>query len=1349
MSMRVTKFGDVQADGRSRKSMFGLLIGASASAIALAATPAIGQVVITDNTKVLNPGTGGVTSAPGVTQTVSDGDNIELENNTNDGATITLGGTHINTDSSTQDVVIMVDNAENDITINVLATGVLQGVNGVIFYEGDRMVLTNDGLIEGTGDAEEGVVYIDRDADGLVNTITNNGTIRSVNGAAIGVDTLLGNDPKSTTIGDEEGIARVTIVNTGTIENTNGDDTNEDNDAINFDADNTISGGNIRGCLEGALVLCQVELNLTNSGTISAARDNAENAAIRVENDVVMMGSIVNETTGIITGGSNAITISGAHADHNLDIENDGTITGTSSSGIWITGAGVRVQNLANGTISGGDEGIRIEGSVITINPDVNIPGVSTMENVAVAADGITVENDGEITGGEAGIFFGDNAADGVVTNNSTGIVTGGFGVASVSGGTVTNEGTIEGTSGAALSFSGDADATVNLGADSTTTGASTNAVEFDGAGVHTLNIAAGATITGALSGSATGTADSLVLSGSGDGGTLSVNNFEDVTISGGEFIIDAASTGFGDGIFVDGGTLFFNGTSSGGANVTAGALGGTGTIGGDVTIASGATLSPGASGVGTLAIGGDLVLSGSSILDYDIGNPYNSASSDLTTVGGDLTLDGQLRVTDVGGFGSGTYTILTYGGTLTDNGLTINSMPAGFALSDGQIQTSVAGEVNLVVLSGVPNVLFFDGADLVADGNVDGGSGVWNLTSTNWTDLSGNTNSAWDGSFAIFSGMAGGTVTLGADVGTYGFQFSTDGYEITSGAGTNTIELKTVGSAARVASGMSATISAPLIGAGGIDKLEDGTLFLSGTNTYTGDTTIFGGTLVLDGGLVSNTSVMSGATLAGSGTTAGTINVASGGTLSPGFDGIGTLSSTNNVTFAAGSVFEVDVLADGSSDLFSTTGSAQINGGTVSVLSTDTAFNPSTDYTILQATGGVSGEFDDVTTDLAFLDPTLTYDSNSVMLNLTRNDVGFGDIGQTFNQAAVGAVIDSLGDNDLTAALLVLNAEDALNAYDQLSGEIHASVRAVITEEQRVVRNAVLNHLASNVSGGHLWGQAWRQYADTNFNGNASGVDSDGWGALIGADFGLGSNANIGLAVSYQDSDFALDRFGGDASGLGTGTLETVNALAYLGVDLFGLRLRAGGGYGWSDIETQRDVSFGTYEDSLSADYDGGNTFGFAEIGYPIVAGVGVFEPYVGVRFSEVSTGDFNEVSAFDFGEMGGSAALRVAKGFENSSAATAGLRISSAAEEPLQIKVNLGYEHGFGDRVSSAVARFEDGQSFVVQGTEQSENGGFLQAEVSTSAMSAATVGLVFDAFVGDQTQQIAGGVKVSLGF
>jgi fibronectin-binding autotransporter adhesin len=158
----------------------------------------------------------------------------------------------------------------------------------------------------------------------------------------------------------------------------------------------------------------------------------------------------------------------------------------------------------------------------------------------------------------------------------------------------------------------------------------------------------------------------------------------------------------------------------TGAVNVNAGGtLGGSGFISGLVTVADNATLAPGNS-AGTLTINNNLLLSGLSNLDWELGTPWQYDGSnypspnDLVRVNGNLALDGQLAVTGLTGFGVGTYTLLTYTGTLTDNTLAVAYLPSGYS---GSIQIDTINQaVNLVV---VPEpgtlVLFAAGVVLIA----------------------------------------------------------------------------------------------------------------------------------------------------------------------------------------------------------------------------------------------------------------------------------------------------------------------------------------------------------------------------------------------------------------------------------------------------------------------------------------------------------------------------------------------------------------------------------------------------------------------------------------------------------
>ncbi|MBZ9873246.1 autotransporter-associated beta strand repeat-containing protein, partial [Mesorhizobium sp. BR1-1-9] len=306
-------------------------------------------------------------------------------------------------------------------------------------------------------------------------------------------------------------------------------------------------------------------------------------------------------------------------------------------------------------------------------------------------------------------------------------------------------------------------------------------------------------------------------------------------------------------------GTLLIDGNQSaatGQTNVATGAtLGGTGIIGGSVTVADGGTLAPGGAGniPGMLTINGNLAL-GNSNLNANFGQAGvpGGAFNDLIDVGGNLTLDGTLNITQSPGgtFGPGVYRVMSYNGTLTDNGLTVTD-------PDYFVQTSVAKQVNLVNSAGLA-LSFWDGdAGPHSNGAVDGGSGTWRAAGDqNWTDSTGLFAAPFaNASFAIFQGTAG-TVTVDSisngQVQAAGMQFATDGY-VVQGNGIELVDDSTqagLQSVIRVGDGTSAgaayvaTIASNLTGATQLVKTDLGTLVLSGTNSYSGGTFVDGGTL-------------------------------------------------------------------------------------------------------------------------------------------------------------------------------------------------------------------------------------------------------------------------------------------------------------------------------------------------------------------------------------------------------------------------------------------------------------------------------------------------------------------------
>jgi outer membrane autotransporter protein len=565
----------------------------------------------------------------------------------------------------------------------------------------------------------------------------------------------------------------------------------------------------------------------------------------------------------------------------------------------------------------------------------------------------------------------------------------------------------------------------------------------------------------------------------------------------------------------------------------------------------------------------------------------------------------------------------------------------------------------------------------------------------------------------------------------------------------------------------------------GSLVKTGTGSFILSGANTYTGPTTVNQGTLVVNGSIVSPTTVNNGGTLMGTGQL-GATTILGGGVYAPG-NSIGTQTVNGNFILGSGAVYEVEVNAAGQGDRVIVTGTVNLSGAVLRVLAENGNYRPRTEYIIVDNDGNdaVQGEFAEITTNFAFLTPSVVYDGgtgNDVVLTLLRSvipppvpplppePVSFCSVAVTSNQCNVAHALDQFPeDNELFLDILFQTADGARQAFDALSGEIHATLPGLLADDSRYVREAVLGRMmqASYInSGGQLaalgtggpqvasfntgadaqamalgydgkhlapppssgaafWTRAYGAWGDFDGDGDAASADRDLGGFLSGIDAQISTNWRAGLAAGGAWSNVSV------ADRHSHADIESVNLAAYVGGMAGAFALRGGGAWTWSSIDTDRAVVFPGFFERQSTGYDADTGQLFGEIAYPMTAGRVALEPFAGLAYVGIDTDSFRE--------RGGVLSPLTGSGDdEDVGYSTLGLRaatVMQVANATVVPKISAAWQHAFDDVTPGASLAFATtGIGFVIDGIPLAQDSFLLEAGLDLALSPTATLGVSY---------------------
>ncbi|MGJ4961690.1 autotransporter outer membrane beta-barrel domain-containing protein [Bradyrhizobium sp. HKCCYLRH3061] len=888
-----------------------------------------------------------------------------------------------------------------------------------------------------------------------------------------------------------------------------------------------------------------------------------------------------------------------------------------------------------------------------------------------------------------------------------------------------------------------------------------------------------------------------------GANSTVSINIISGFTLSSSLAQLQAANTNVtvnitGNGQTIDGSSTYqgivVNGANAPTVNISSlsitnmAAIGGNGTNGQNGYYSGGLAYGSGGGGGGGLGAGGGLFVgSGANVTIAAVTFTSNSATGGAGGNGGSAQ---NAAADPVNGGNGGTGGAANNGGASGGGGAGGTGGHAGTQGTVGTAGPSVGDGGGGGGGSGTTNSNVYTNNNPGGTGNANGGNGGTGGDGATNASGAGGPGPGSDGGAGGNGGAGnggaiyvatGGTLTIldspisgntvtGGTAGTPGIGIgpsAINGFSAAAGAAQGAgIFISGVTANIAVSSGTltyANTIGGTGLTTGGVNtalvKTGSGTLVLTAANTYTGNTVVNGGTLEVNGTAANSalTTVNSGGTLAGIGTVKGT-QINAGGTFAP---GNGTPASTmaisGNLAFQSGAIYLVQVDTTTASRV-NVTGTATLNGATVAANYANGTY-VAKKYTILTATGGVSGTFGGVTNTgiPAGFSATVTYDANNAFLNLAMSASGnvnqqnvSNALGNYFNtNGSIPVVFTGLTPNGLTqiSGETATGAQQTtFNAMTQFMGVMTdpfiggrgdqgpgpngaiGYAEETLAYAQKRNPNDALAAIYSKAppaavarTGWSVWAAAFggAQTTDGNAALGSNTATSNLYGTAVGADYRFSPYTVAGFALAGGGTNFNVFNGGGGRSDL-------FQAGAFVR-HTFGASYVTGAlAYGWQDITTSRTVTVAGI-DQLRANFNANAYSGRIEGGHRFLTpwtSVGL-TPYAAAQFTTFALPGYAEQAVVGNNTF----ALNYGARSITSTRSELGLRTDKSyvlSDGLFTLRGRVAWAHDFNpDRSIAATFQALPGASFVVNGARQASESALTTASAEmkwTNGWSAA---------------------------
>ena len=341
---------------------------------------------------------------------------------------------------------------------------------------------------------------------------------------------------------------------------------------------------------------------------------------------------------------------------------------------------------------------------------------------------------------------------------------------------------------------------------------------------------------------------------------------------------------------------------------------------------------------------------------------------------------------------------------------------------------------------------------------------------------------------------------------------------------------------------------------------------------------------------------------------------------------------------------------------------------------------------------------------DYAFFDTDIKVEGNKLSSTLTRNDDSVAAFARTSSGAAIASVLEANTDSKLFASVVDATKDQMSNTLDSLSSDMHmAAQNATIVNTTTLARTIKDQANASGQArtakldnGAQIWATGIGNWSNVDAGGASVDMDVDYYAGLVGGEVAYGNGNKVGAFFGTGTTEY-------DASAAGKIESNDIHFGVYGENDWDAVGVTYGFTYTNQDRDSKRSLLVKDEMGFNAVNYDAEVMQVFGEVSYKgFNTDTFSVEPYAGLSYMRVSADDFTEkVAGHEF---------KTQLDDQNVGTVNVGVRGAmpfTVGSVNMAVKGDVGYMQFFGDKESTAKMTLGDAGTASLKGEELSGMG------------------------------------------